>query len=294
MEDRIGESPAGRPGPALAALLSILAITAAWWALALWPAGPGEPEWLVRTRAACFGSMRGGLPDAGGWILLIGEPIGMLGALVTGWGRSVKRDLVFVLARPPWRQGAATVAALLVVGMLAAGARVLRVSARGPSPGATTSGVLDMDAPSVALTDQHGRRASFADLRGHAVLLTFAFGHCATTCPAVVHDLRAARRSANRADVPLVIITLDPWRDTPDRLLTMATAWDLAAGDRVWSGSVAEVEHALDVLGIGRRRDENTGDIMHSATVMVVNDRGRIVWRTDGGWVGVEQVLRRL
>jgi len=70
---------------ALGALATILAITAAWWALALWPLA-GAPAWLARTREVCFGAAPGGLPDAGGWILLIGEPVGLVTVLAVVWG----------------------------------------------------------------------------------------------------------------------------------------------------------------------------------------------------------------
>jgi protein SCO1/2 len=141
------------------------------------------------------------------------------------------------------------------------------------------------------LTDQYRRRTSLAEFRGHPLLLTFAFGHCATVCPAVVHDLQAARTKANRPEVPLVVVTLDPWRDTPDRLSTIAAEWGLSPRDRILSGSVVEVEGTLDALGIGRRRDETTGNIDHGSTVMILDDRGHIVWRLDGGWGRVGELL---
>ena len=59
----------------LSLLAAVGGITAAWWALALWPLDAGAPTWLVRTRFVCFGSSENGLPHAGGWIALIGEPI---------------------------------------------------------------------------------------------------------------------------------------------------------------------------------------------------------------------------
>ncbi len=295
MENRVDRPPTGRPGVALGALLAILVITAAWWALALWPVGAAEPEWLERTRAACFGSMHGGLPDAGGWILLIGEPLGMVSVLFVVWGGSVRRDLRLVLARPAWRLVTVATIALALAGISLLGARAARASAVGRSQVATTPGIpwhLDVDAPAVLLTDQHGRRISFADFRGQTVLLTFAFGHCTTVCPTVVHDLQGARRAANRLDVPLVVITLDPWRDTPDRLPSIAEGWELSPRDRVLSGTVAEVVQALDALGIGHRRNETTGDIEHSGTVMILNERGRIAWRLDGDWRPVRDLLR--
>lgn len=296
MENRVAGRRTDRPGAALVALLAILAITAAWWALALWPVGAVEPEWLARTRAACFGSARGGLPDAGGWILLIGEPLGMLGVLFAVWGRSVKRDLRLVLARPAWRLAAAAVIAFCLAGIVLLGARVARASAFVRSPETTASAApmrLDLEPPTVHLIDQRGQPTSLADFRGQTVLLTFAFGHCLTVCPAIVHDLRGARRTANRPDVQLVVITLDPWRDTPDRLPSIAAQWSLSPRDHVLSGSVAEVGAVLDSLGIGRRRNETTGDIEHGGTVMILNEGGRIAWRLDGDWRPVRALLRR-
>ena len=299
MEDRVVSShpPAGRTSPAFAALLLVLAITVAWWALALWPAGAAEPEWLSRTRAACFGATAGGLPDAGGWVLLIGEPIGMIGVLAVVWGRTLRSDLERVWAVRRWRLAAAGVAAVALVGVVSLGVRGARALARGQpavvrGPGVPTR--LDLSPPATALVDQHGAPASLADLRGRPALLTVAFGHCVTVCPAVVDDLSRARRTAGRADVQLVVVTLDPWRDTPDRLSSLATHWDLGAGDRVLSGSVANVERVLDALGIGRRRNETTGDIEHGGTVMLVSSRGRIEWRIDGGWDRVGELLRRV
>ena len=299
MEDRVVRShpPAGRPSPAFAALLLVLAITAAWWALALWPAGAAEPEWLSRTRAACFGSAAGGLPDAGGWLLLIGEPMGMIGVLAVVWGHTLRRDLERVRAVRRWRLAAAGVAVTTLVGMASLGVLAARAWARGQTTVVRGPGVpmrLDLSPPATALVDQHGARVSLADLRGRPALLTVAFGHCTTVCPAVVNDLRRARRTAGRADVKLVVVTLDPWRDTPDRLPSLAEHWALDAGDRVLSGSVANVEQVLDALGIGRRRNETTGDIEHGGTVMLVSSRGRVEWRIDGGWDHVGELLRRV
>jgi cytochrome oxidase Cu insertion factor (SCO1/SenC/PrrC family) len=295
VENRVAAPRIGRPGAPLIALLSILGITAAWWALALWPVADAGPAWLERTRAACFGSTHSGLPDTGGWILLIGEPIGMLAVLFVGWGQSVKRDLRLVIARPARRLVTAAGIALALGGIALLGARVARGSKLAWSRVSATPGTAvqpDMDAPSVLLTDQHGQLTSFADFRGQTVLLTFAFGHCSTVCPAIVHDLRSIRRTVDRPDVPLVVITLDPWRDTPDRLPSIAAEWGLSSRDRVLSGSVADVGGALDAFGIGRRRNETTGDIEHGETVMILNERGRIAWRLDGDLQPVRQLLR--
>lgn len=285
MEDRIESEYTERRGTALIALAAIIMITAAWWALALWPAGAAEPEWLVRTRAACFGSARGGLPNAGGWILLIGEPIGMAAALLALWGRSLRRDIRSLTAQ---RWGRLSLASVMLVSILAAGAVGVRIARALPNGGdmpVSIKGVpvrVNRPAPPLSLVDQRGRRTSLADFHGQSALVTFAFGHCSIVCPSVVADLRSARRSARRESMPIVIITLDPWRDTPERLPSLARHWQLAGDDRVLSGSITEVESALDALGIGRKRNKTTGDIDHTATVMILDENGSVAWRVEG------------
>ena len=174
--------------------------------------------------------------------------------------------------------------------------RVERAWSRGRVPDAALTGIprrVDRALPSLWLVDQHGARSSLAELGGRPALVTFAFGHCADVCPLTVSDLRAARRLARRPDVPLIVITLDPWRDTPERLPALAGHWELERSDRVLSGSVTEVEAALDALGIARRRNETTGDVDHATTVLILDGRGRIAWRVDGGSGGVADVLAR-
>ena len=220
----------------------------------------------------------------------------MIAVLFVGWGRSVQRDLHVIWAKRMWRIAAAGVAVAAIVGTTSIGVRVARALGSRTSAATTSLGApqrLDLEPPAIALTDQYGQRMSFADFGGHTVLLTFAFGHCSTVCPTTVNDLIAARRMAGRPDVPLVVIMLDPWRDTPDRLQSIAERWGLRPRDRVLSGSVGDVEHALDALGIGRRRNETTGDIEHGATVMILNERGRFIWRIDGAVYGVAQLLRQ-
>lgn len=277
------------------ALVVILVVTAAWWALALWPVGTVQAEWVERTRAACFGAMPGGLPDAGGWILLVGEPFGMLAALVGVWGGSLGRDLHTVRGHRAWQAAGIAGIALLFIGAGLLVTRVAHASVEGRVSVRLDRGVpltMDVAAPDVPLVDQHGRPTSLADLRGHPTLLTFAFGHCTTVCPAIVHDILAIRGSSGRADVPLVVVTLDPWRDTPERLSTMTESWHLASSDRVLSGGVTDVQRALDQLGIGRRRNETTGDIEHWPTAMLLDARGHITYRFDGGVGNLGELLR--
>ena len=106
-------SGTGRARAAGTALVAIVAITAAWWALALWPVGSEAPEWLLRTRQVCFGSNADTLPSAAGWLLLIGQPASMIMLLVMVWGEEVREaflatpgdpELLHVFEWSGWQQ----------------------------------------------------------------------------------------------------------------------------------------------------------------------------------------------
>lgn len=264
----------------LAALALVGIITAGWWALALWPVA-NEPGWLASTRVACFGTRDDGLPSAGGWVLLIGEPIGMLGVLMAVWGRSVREGLRRALGGRVGRSLVATAGLLMVAGVAAATMRVRNATVAEPFAANEFGSVAPVDrpAPALALIDQTGAEVRLTAFVGRPVLVTFAFAHCTTVCPAQVQGVLQARRQAARgeSDGPAsLIVTVDPWRDTPSRLPAIAEGWKLQPDEHVLSGSIEAVQATLAAWRIRIQRDTLTGDVGHPATVYLIGRDGRI------------------
>lgn len=276
-----------RAGLAVGTLAAILAITAAWWALALWPTGDAAPEWLTLTREVCFGTRATGLPDAGGWIVLVGQPLGMLLVLLAVWGRDVRAGLELVAQRVAGQLTLGAAAALVVAGLLGVGVRVRVADARPfvSSPTEAIAGQLNRlnDAPKpLALVDQAGQQVTLEQFRGRPVLVTFAFAHCQTVCPLIVNQVLSARDQLAGREPVVLIVTLDPWRDTPSRLPFIATQWGVTGDAHVLSGTPAEVERVLNGWRVPRVRNEKTGDLSHPSLVYVVGPDGRIAYAVSG------------
>jgi protein SCO1/2 len=108
------------------------------------------------------------------------------------------------------------------------------------------------------------------------------YAHCATVCPAIVRDVIEAQRRLTDRPPAVLIVTLDPWRDTPARLPAIAAAWGLTDGARVLSGEPDRVERALNAWRIPRVRNERTGDLSHPSLVYVIDSRGRIAYALTG------------
>ena len=71
------------------------------------------------------------------------------------------------------------------------------------------------------LTNQHGERVRLGDLAGNAVMLFFGYTFCPDICPATLARMRsvkAALPSEDSARFVGVLVSVDPARDTPERL----------------------------------------------------------------------------
>lgn len=67
-----------------------------------------------------------------------------------------------------------------------------------------------------------------------------------TTLARVLGLGAVALRVRGASEPVMIVLTLDPWRDTPARLPALASAWGLGPDAYLLSGEVVEVEAALD------------------------------------------------
>ena len=288
-----------RAWSALAALAGIVAITASWWSLALWPVGPSTPAWFIQTRAVCFGTMLNDLPNAAGWLLLVGQPVGMIVVLATVWTAELRAGFALAMRRVSGQVMVGLVTAAIVAGLGGVVVRVTGWDDRSFSAGAdrdiaTALTRVNDEAPALSLIDQRGQQISLDRFRGRPVIVTFAYAHCETICPLVVSDVLAAQRQLSDQAPAVVVVTLDPWRDTPSRLNAMAVDWKMGYDAHVVSGSPDVVERTLNAWRVPRARNEKTGDLSHPAIVYVVGPDGRIHYVVEGNAAAIAAAVRAL
>ena len=78
-----------------------------------------------------------------------------------------------------------------------------------------------------SLTDQNDQRFSSEQLSGNYTLLMFGYTHCTDICPTALNEaLQIKKALRNKIPVQVVLITLDPERDTPAVLAKYASAFD--------------------------------------------------------------------
>ena len=125
------------------------------------------------------------------------------------------------------------------------------------------------------LTDTQGRPYDFLEeTRGSVALLFFGFTNCPDVCPvhmgilAAVLDQLPSRISRQ---VTVVFVTVDPDRDTPERV----REW-LDGFDRDFVGLIGDADRVHDIqVGLGlppavvRKDDDGIAEVGHASHVMV-------------------------
>ncbi len=106
---------------------------------------------------------------------------------------------------------------------------------------------VDRTMPDVRLTDVHGDPVDLAaDTAGDPTLLFFGYTHCPDICPVHMAAIAAAMRAVDVTthDLDVVFVSVDPERDTPERI----GEW-LGHFDSRFVGLHGDIDVIADALG---------------------------------------------
>jgi len=162
----------------------------------------------------------------------------------------------------------------IAIGLAAALLHRSQGSAAQPSPlrAQITWAAGAKPAPGLALRDQRGATISLRSLRGRVVLLTFLDSKCTRECPIEGHVLRDVLRGIKGTGADAVVVSVDPWADTPASARTFAARagwsgnWQWLLGDKA---ALAPVWHAYNIAV-----KRTPGDILHSAALYLIDPAG--------------------
>lgn len=145
-------------------------------------------------------------------------------------------------------------------------------------------------APDFALPDQSGRRTELASLRGRSVILAFMDSRCHEQCPLEGRALAAGLRQVPPAARPiLLVVSVDPWADTPRSARAAMRCWGLAGSDWHWLlAPPPRLARVWNAYRIEVRRSR--GDILHTDAIYLIDRRGferaGIVYPFLPSWIG--------
>ena len=137
--------------------------------------------------------------------------------------------------------------------------------------------------------------------QGNLVVLFFGYTHCPDACPTTLAKLAKVRRRLPddvARDVQVVLVTVDPERDTPERLAQYVTQFDSSFTGV--TGSRAEIEAIARTYGIHQAQAHGVsgehGMIDHTTHTLVLDRTGALalLWSADVTAEQMAQDLKRL
>jgi protein SCO1/2 len=151
------------------------------------------------------------------------------------------------------------------------------------------------------LTGSSGQRVRLHDFRDQVVLLYFGYTYCPDVCPATMAELSKAMKELNSKDrekVQVLMITVDPERDTPEVLGQYLSHFDPSFLGL--TGTDEEIAAAAEAFGIYYRKRDGTAEtgymVDHTATVAAVDKDGslRLIYSFNTPGEDIAADLKRL
>jgi protein SCO1 len=182
---------------------------------------------------------------------------------------------VFNSMRRPDFPVAAVVVAALLIGLLSACVRSDTYEFKGGEIRPASQ------APAIGLTDQFGEPFDLAGLEDNVALVYFGYTTCPDLCPTTLSDFTVVKRllKDKSDDVRFIMVTVDPERDTPERLEQYLGFFD---PDFIGlSGSVDEIEAVKSGYGVVATKVEYpesaTGYLVdHTSLIYVIDADGNL------------------
>ena len=134
------------------------------------------------------------------------------------------------------------------------------------------------------LLDQAGRPVQWRDLRGKPRIATMFYSNCPYMCPLIIETGKGIDRAltpAERSRLGVVMVSLDPKRDTPAALAALASKRKLDGSRwRLLQPRPQDLRAITGVLQM-RYRALADGEFNHTSVLVLLDAEGRVLARSE-------------
>ncbi len=167
----------------------------------------------------------------------------------------------------------------VLVGLAAIGAFVLATNPPAPEPPASAEMPLRTIGGPFTLTASDGKPFPSSRLNGRPAAIFFGFTHCPDVCPTTLARLARLRNQLGGDErFSIVLISVDPERDTPAEMAQYARLFDTPIV--ALTGSVADIERVKRQFAVYSAKAPLPGggySVDHTASIFLMDRDGRFV-----------------
>jgi len=146
-------------------------------------------------------------------------------------------------------------------------------------------------------TNQNGQDIEMKDMRGKVLVMVMIYTSCKAACPRLVADMRNIESRLPddiKSNVKLLLVSIDPKVDTPERLKEFAIANKMDS--KPWEFLRSTEENTREfaaVLAVNYKKIAPM-DFSHSNIISVFNTQGELVFQQEGLGVNSDATVDKI
>jgi protein SCO1/2 len=143
-------------------------------------------------------------------------------------------------------------------------------------------------------TNQNGKDIELKSLKGNVLVMVMIYTSCKAACPRLVADMRDIESKLNKKTkqhVKLILVSIDPKTDTPQKLKSFAIANQMNQDPWLFLRSSEENTREFAAVLAVNYKQISPIDFSHSNIISVFNPAGELVFQQEGLGVNNEKTI---
>ena len=144
---------------------------------------------------------------------------------------------------------------------------------------------------------QNNQEIELKELKGDVVVMVMIYTSCQAACPRLVADMRGIESQipqAQKDKLKLVLVSIDPETDTPERLKEFSIENAMESDQWVFlTGSESDTREFAAVLAVNYKQISPM-DFSHSNIISVFDQQGELAYQKEGLGVNHEATISKI
>ncbi|WP_281234526.1 SCO family protein [Flavobacterium gelatinilyticum] len=143
-------------------------------------------------------------------------------------------------------------------------------------------------------TNQNGKDIELKSLRGNVLVMVMIYTSCKAACPRLVADMRDIESKLDKktkGNVKLILVSIDPKTDTPEKLKSFAIANQMNKDPWIFLRSSEENTREFAAVLAVNYKQISPIDFSHSNIISVFNPEGELIFQQEGLGVNNEKTI---
>ena len=146
-------------------------------------------------------------------------------------------------------------------------------------------------------TTQDGKNIELKSLNGNVLVMVMIYTSCKSACPRLVADMRNIEAKLNektKKNVKLILVSIDPVTDTPQKLKSFAIANKMGKDPWLFLRSTEDNTREFAAILAVNYKQISPMEFSHSNIISVFNPKGELIYQQEGLGVNNDQTVNKI